>query len=159
MQSIASVRVALVLTAVFLLLTSLPWGALGGVDASPQSRGGTTSELSVGPALANVSRWVSDPVTPPNAPPTGGGYAMAYDPDLSAMVAFGGGRSSGQVQNSTWEFAHGTWTNVTSIVGPGPSRRADAQMVDDAADGTLVLFGGLSAGDTFLNDTWIFSAG
>jgi hypothetical protein len=53
----------------------------------------------------------------------------------------------------------GPWTNITQTTGP--SQRVGGSMVYDAADGYVVLFGGLSTttGFTPLRDTWKFLAG
>jgi PKD repeat protein len=49
------------------------------------------------------------------------------------------------------------WTNLTSSPSPPPVEFAS--MTYDAADGYVVLLGGLSAGFTPINDTWIFRDG
>lgn len=72
------------------------------LNSEPHIAGGTSTDPN------QTSRWIPVNETAPSAPPTGGGYAMAYDPALSAVVAFGEGQSPGVIQNSTWEFANGS---------------------------------------------------
>ncbi|HEV2519862.1 MAG TPA: PKD domain-containing protein [Thermoplasmata archaeon] len=53
----------------------------------------------------------------------------------------------------------GTWANITSKVGSGPSGRL-TQMTWDAADGYVLLFGGVGcAGTCEPADTWTFANG
>lgn len=49
------------------------------------------------------------------------------------------------------------WTNLT--YGSSPSVRTQYAMAYDAADHEVVLFGGISADGTVLNDTWVYSNG
>jgi hypothetical protein len=82
---------------------------------------------------------------------------MAFDPQLSAVISFGGGQSGGEVQGYTWEFARGAWTNLTGSVGPAPIPRSDAAVVADPQVGGLLLYGGLAGSGAFETDTWSFS--
>src|SRR3989441_1275681 len=50
----------------------------------------------------------------------------------------------------------GSWTNITSSTGP--SQRSGASMAYDAADGYVILFGGISSSNVF-SDTWKFHGG
>jgi PKD repeat protein len=53
----------------------------------------------------------------------------------------------------------GTWSNVTTLVGAGPSPRVPT-MVWDASDGYVLLVGGLGCGGVcFISDTWTFVNG
>jgi hypothetical protein len=86
---------------------------------------------------------------------------LVYDANESRVVLFGTLRVADETahgSNETWTFLNGTWTNISSTVGPSPSTRDLAAMAYDAGVGEVVLFGGVSfvVGD-FLNDTWSFS--
>ncbi len=88
--------------------------------------------------------------------------SMAYDAVDSFVIAFGGltaiattnGTSITAAFGDTWKFLGGSWTNITSS---GPSPRATASMAYDAADGYVVLFGGVS-NSALYSDTWKFSS-
>ncbi len=90
--------------------------------------------------------------------------AMTYDPNLGAVLMFGGASqpagSTWSYLNDTWEYSNLTWTPLSSAAGPGP--REQAQMTFDAADNVTILFGGIaySAGGsaTSYSDTWAFGA-
>ncbi|MCI4331593.1 MAG: hypothetical protein L3K19_07090 [Thermoplasmata archaeon] len=100
---------------------------------------------------------LSDPRNGPSPRET---VAMTYDAADGYVLLFGGGQFfSGNSLNDTWTFSGGTWTQRYMYVAPPV--RLGAGMVYDAADGYVVLFGGLSlwSGATFLNDTWTYSAG
>lgn len=85
--------------------------------------------------------------------------SMSYDTALGKVLLFGGnsgGALSQEYSNTTWEFHAGTWTNISATHSP-PGRDDQAQ-VDDTADGTVVMFGGL-AESGYLNDTWTYASG
>jgi hypothetical protein len=70
-----------------------------------------------------------------------------------------GGPNSG---SQWWSYVGGVWTNLTN--GSGPPTRNGQMMTYDAADGFIVLFGGLgfssvSHFQTAMNDLWKWSAG
>lgn len=95
--------------------------------------------------------------------------AMTWDPQLTAVVLFGGllgyaKNGSPILSNQTWEFKNSTgWTQLHPSVSP-PAREA-AVMAYDSTDGYAVLFGGATlvgaSGSTTtwtaLNDTWTFA--
>jgi len=89
------------------------------------------------------------------------GGSMAYDVADGYVILFGG-ETAGKTTNTlgdTWKFQGGSWTNITTSIGPSP--RAGASMAYDGADGYVVLFGGFGFnGGTvpFFSDTWKFSA-
>jgi hypothetical protein len=91
---------------------------------------------------------------------------MAYDAADGYVVLFGGCTPFGDIQyscvsNDTWTYRGGIWHNITS--SRAPSGRNQAGMVYDAADGYILLFGGLTqptASATLpVNDTWEFLNG
>ncbi|HTT25541.1 MAG TPA: kelch repeat-containing protein, partial [Thermoplasmata archaeon] len=90
-------------------------------------------------------------------------FSMAYDPVDQYVVMFGGGTAvgPGQQYNDTWTFANGSWTYL-NISSPAPRR--SAAMTWDAADGYVLLFGGIYPGSATVNsvqfqDTWSFVHG
>lgn len=95
--------------------------------------------------------------TPPDG--TQGAASMAYDPDARAVIDYGGTDSGYGAVNSTWSFAGGRWTNVSSSVGvPPPGRGSGTMACDPALPGCLV-FGGNTASyppsaNTYTNETW-----
>jgi hypothetical protein len=94
------------------------------------------------------------------SPPPSLWFSMAYDPAISAVLLFGGSNyTSGEDHdygNDTWEFSGHTWTHLTPSVLP-PGRYAQ-EMVWDAADNEMVMFGGMGP-STVYNDTWTYSDG
>lgn len=115
------------------------------------------------PGAVNAT-WTFDGTTwsqlsPATSPSARFGAAMAYDPTLGRMVLFGGmqGATADTQLNDTWTFDGTTWVPVDT---PGaPSARVGALLAYDAADETLVLFGGLEISAdqaTGLVDTWTF---
>jgi hypothetical protein len=94
---------------------------------------------------------------------------VAFDVRDGAVVLFGGpwvsesnkSGASGSYQNETWLLSGGSWTH--SLIG-GPSGRIFPSMIFDAADGYLLLFGGLEvveadsvAHEWFQSDSWIYT--
>ena len=93
------------------------------------------------------------------APPSRANPSLSYDPNLRALLLFGG---IGQpvppgwvYYNDTWAYANRTWTLLSSASGPAP--REQAQMVFDAADNETVLYGGINYSYGAYGDTWAFS--
>jgi PKD repeat protein len=84
---------------------------------------------------------------------------MAYDPADKYVVLFGGyNASTGNDYNDTWTYSHGNWTRLNTSNAPSPRR--GAAMAYDAADGYLVLFGGVDVYNLCCDqDTWTFKAG
>ena len=93
------------------------------------------------------------------APPPRYGAGFAGDPECDCMLLYGGeqlvrGQSRGPL-GDTWEFANGSWANVTPSISPpelvGPS------MAFDSALGAVILFGGILPNAQYSNQTWEFS--
>src|SRR6267378_1934972 len=102
-------------------------------------------------------------LNPVSSPPPRGGPGMAYDAATGTVVLFGGsldgdfGGTSGTDYNDTWIWDGTTWTQLFPTVSP-PARRFDTQgMAYDARTGTVVLFGGITATQTVLGDTWTWN--
>ncbi len=83
---------------------------------------------------------------------------MCYDPVDHYVVLFGGLGDSARALNSTWTFAGGTWSNITSTAGTSPSARDGMDMTYDASDHYILAFGGVNS-ITPTNDTWAFVGG
>ncbi len=100
--------------------------------------------------------------TPPSARV---GAAMTYDAADGYVLLFGGEDPGGTLfHDDTWKFSGGVWTNITASAGTPPPARVSASMTYDAADGYVVMFGGLAVtgGGYWLEDypdTWKFSGG
>jgi len=92
------------------------------------------------------------------APPSRAHGGIAYDAADGYIVLFGGS-NAGRFYNDTWEYAGGVWKNVSASAGQAPSPRVAMGMAYDAADGYIVLFGGMTKSHQTLNDTWKFAHG
>ncbi len=93
-----------------------------------------------------------------SAPPARAHGGFAYDTADGYAVLFGGSKG-GTYYDDTWEYSGGVWTNVTASAGPAPSPRVSMGMAYDAADGYIVLFGGIDRVHHTLGDTWEFAHG
>lgn len=98
-------------------------------------------------------------ITPTVGPAVRDGAVMVYDPNDLAILLFGGFQSIGgsqQTLSDTWEFAGGTWTQLSPRLMP-PGRCCNWNgAAYDAAEGVVVMFGGYSFGGYPLNDTWLW---
>lgn len=98
---------------------------------------------------------------PADTPPASYYTMMAFDNRSTDryLVLFGGIDKAIAVPY-TWEFSHGSWTNITLSVSP--PARFGASLAYDANDGYLVLFGGISQPvpkAPVLDDTWTYADG
>ena len=85
------------------------------------------------------------------------GEMMAYDPHDGYVLLFGGASTTSNAYYSdTWAYSDGVWSAINPAVSP--PARADGAMTYDAADGYMVLFGGLAPGAA-LGDTWTYASG
>lgn len=127
-----------------------PIGAVPLPSGSASSRAGTLENGS--PPWTDLTANLSAIPSPRQA------LSMAYDPLLGAVVLFGGQTASTAALGDTWEFANGTWTNLTASLTTAPAARWGAGLTYDPTAGALVLFGGRSSSATWYNDTWEFNA-
>ncbi len=91
---------------------------------------------------------------PASSPPARSNAAIAYDAATGTVVLFGGftRTASGTVTfGDTWTWDGSTWTKQSPA--SSPPARDSASMAYDAATGTVLLFGGISANGPF-GDTW-----
>ena len=94
---------------------------------------------------------------PPVSPSPRAGAGFAYDPVSKSAVLFGGGGAGNELFNDTWTWDGSTWTQQFPPVSPPPRGFNEEQMAYDAATGTIVLFGGFGADDTYFGDTWVWN--
>src|SRR5262245_37060287 len=106
------------------------------------------------PASAQLA-WVQK--KPGTSPSAREGAAMAYDSAHQATMLFGGCANCPTQPDPVCWFWDGTaWVGFTSAVVP-PARSSCAIAYDAARD-RFVLFGGIGASNTLLNDTWEFDS-
>jgi N-acetylneuraminic acid mutarotase len=90
-----------------------------------------------------------------------GHFMAAYGVDRlevpDVILLFGGLQPDQTLLNDTWSYepATSTWTEL-SPDGEVPSARAVGSMVYDRGTGKVVLFGGVQADGSFLDDTWTY---
>jgi hypothetical protein len=98
-------------------------------------------------------------LSPSNSP--GGRYlaGIAWDAADGYAVMFGGySLPSATINNETWTYVHGTWTNLTGSTNQTPGPRWRPLMTYDAGDGYVLMYGGTTATATY-SDTWEFLRG
>ncbi|MGP8072099.1 MAG: PKD domain-containing protein [Thermoplasmata archaeon] len=89
------------------------------------------------------------------APPPLFGASLAFDPATLDMILYGGENATDVPQNNTWTYSDGTWTNVTSTVGPSPPSDRFAPLAWDATDQEL-LYVGSPFGSISTAQTWAY---
>ncbi|HZS14562.1 MAG TPA: endo-1,4-beta-xylanase [Candidatus Dormibacteraeota bacterium] len=95
---------------------------------------------------------------PTLSPPGRGGSSMAWDGQQQRMMLFGGFSGPATFYGDTWMWDGSSWNEFeVNFVenGAGPAPRTEAMMTGDAANNTIVLFGGASV-QGLLNDTWVW---
>lgn len=92
----------------------------------------------------------------PGSPPARSQAGVTWNFIRNRLTVFGGNDASGVALGDTWEWdpVTNTWADVTPA--SGPSARKFVAITFDPATGGILLFGGLDAADTHLNDTWLF---
>ncbi len=86
-----------------------------------------------------------------DSPPAVKSFAMATDAVRGGIVAFGGTTGSSD-QDTTWVRREGAWTANPAVPG-GPIARRQHQLVWDPSTQSVLLIGGLGAGQV-LDDVW-----
>jgi hypothetical protein len=74
----------------------------------------------------------------------------------TSVLLFGGNTSVG-MNNQTWLYDNQFWTEIFPAISPSP--RDAAALIDDEADGYMVLFGGQGPNGQALGDTWTYHDG
>jgi hypothetical protein len=105
-------------------------------------------------SLTGTLAWMQ--LTPLGTPPiVRGDHSAIYDPVRDRMVVFGG-RDPYYFLNDVWALSlAGTqaWTELTPS-GSLPSERNDHSAIYDPMRDRMVVFGGYSNGQGFVNDVW-----
>ena len=145
-------------------LVLLPAGTIaaafaGGLfhPAVPPAPAGPLHRATAAPADGSSS-WVNITLLLNGTPRPRSGGMMAYDSTDGYLLLFGGLSGSGALRD-TWTYQNHTWQNLSGTTGSAPPARFKGVLVDDPADGYVVLFGGQAGGGTYFNDTWTFKAG
>lgn len=94
-------------------------------------------------------------------------HSTVWDTRDNTLLLFGGVDGQGTLLNDLWSYnpSSGQWTQLTQPVAlttnycssGNPAPRASAAMVWDSIDNEVLLYGGLGANNTFLNDLWAYS--
>jgi subtilisin family serine protease len=108
-------------------------------------------------SLWDGSNWTNVP--PGVRPPARTGESMVFDAARGKVLLFGGcpnfGCADTPLFNDTWTWDGQTWTQEHPLNAPSP--RGGASMAFNAADNTIVLFGGQDSINHPLDDTWIWN--
>ncbi len=165
-------RAPIALAVALLVVVSTPLGSASPVQLdhpashpmAPPRTGANADRRTTTDRRSDTARFASSgaswyDLTGPSGsyPPNRTQAAFAFDPVLGADILFGGYNVSGYAYHDTWEYANGTWTNLTPEVGLAPPARWGALFAWDPAGQALVLFGGRNV-DTDFGDTWIFDS-
>jgi hypothetical protein len=128
-------------------------GCCGRPSAVASATGGATAAGTVMETASPTGRDLAP------SPPTRFAASMAYDAASRTVVLFGGQASysaGGQYLADTWLWDGHRWSQAHPAVSPPP--RMAAAMAYDAANGTVVLFGGEGNVSPYqigpLGDTW-----
>jgi len=117
--------------------------------------GGTTGSSDLNDTwIWNGSTWTL--ITPPTSPPGRrfDSQGMAYDPNMQAVVMFGGIDYTSKIfYNDTWVWNGTTWTQMGSPAS-SPSARRSVLATDPS--GNVMLFGGGGPSGAVLGDTWVW---
>lgn len=86
---------------------------------------------------------------------------MVFADRLDSVLLFGGqargpGGLGWPLMNDTWIFRDHQWRQHTRWFSRSPAPRCGHMLAYDEAQGVVVLYGGISAADTPLGDTWTF---
>ena len=136
-------------------------------EALAQSQGTSTITACAGTICGSTTLTVGvltyTQLSPSNPPSPRCCVAMAFDPVSNSTLMFGGVQTfdnhTYSAVNETWQLQGGQWSQLS--LGSAPPAREGAAMVYDAANNTIVLFGGSTTlfgnccGD--LNDTWVWN--
>src|SRR5579884_3847687 len=137
--------------------TSGPAAQAGAAMAWDQATGTDVLFTTTGQTWTwNGSAWSQQ--SPASSPSARSFAAMAYDVKHGVVVLFGGLEGTSTYDGDTWMWDGSSWNEFeVNFVenGAGPAPRTEAMMTGDAANNTIVLFGGASV-QGLLNDTWVW---
>ncbi|MHA2142769.1 MAG: Kelch repeat-containing protein [Candidatus Thorarchaeota archaeon] len=88
--------------------------------------------------------------------PGRGNMGMAYDSESDLVVIFSGWHSDSLVPNTTWTFDYNSDLYTEMDPETSPTGRAEPGMTYDSVRDEIILFGGMTVGETQLNDTWTY---
>ena len=106
---------------------------------------------SIGTWAWGGSTW-SQVATYGQSPPANRGVRCDFDAASNTVVLFGG--YDGSANNETWQWDGSTWTLAAPVHAPGA--RALEAVAYDSSTQQLVMYGGASDADGWLNDTWLW---
>ncbi len=137
----------------------------------PLTRNGVTFPLMVADTWryrAGVWKQIGDcggvnqSLCPSNQPPEPWPDGMTYDAADGVVLYTCSQENETSGYENYYTFHAGVWTNLNEIAfprsRPDPANRLAEGLAYDWRDGYAVLFGGISAGWSLLNDTWAFRA-
>ncbi len=106
--------------------------------------------------LWNGTNWRQP--NPVSSPPARSAAAMAYDAATGQTVMFGGliPNSNSIRLGDTWLWDGTNWTQAAAQAN-GPGARDGQTMVYDPVHQQVVMFGGISAQGSILNETWLWN--
>lgn len=127
----------------------------GGLQFNGQT--GTTS-LSDTWTYAN-GVWTNITLDQASSPSNRYASVFVWDAKDGYLLLFGGRQySTSTIDNDTWSFVHGLWSQLSPTTSPAPRWRA--AYAYDPVDGYVLMFGGSqTAAGTNTNDTWTFAGG
>ena len=101
--------------------------------------------------------WIQQ--EPATLPPARCDEALAFDPNLHAVVMFGGlpgpcEDCTNTRLNDTWLWGGKNWTQVQTATSPVPA--SGQSFTYDATVNEMVLYGGWVGSSSFTNGTWLF---
>jgi len=102
----------------------------------------------------NGTTWTK--LSPATSPSGRDSAAFVYDPATSQMILFGGFRGSGFSPGDTWTWTGTTWTPLSPAHSPGTDVFA-RQAAYDPASSQLLVFGGDTGHNVFLNTIWTWT--
>jgi endo-1,4-beta-xylanase len=103
------------------------------------------------------TKWTQQ--NPTLSPPARGGAGLAWDNVAARPMLFGGYAGFGVFYGDTWAWSGTTWNELVAnfvTTAAGPSPRGYVQMSEDAANNSVVLFGGGNVSGA-MNDTWVWN--
>ena len=120
--------------------------------------GGQSSLIPAGTYLNDTWTWDGTTWTqqfPPVSPPARSAMGMVYDVATKTVLGFGGANSGGILDDTwTWDGVAKTWTQQNPTASP--SARSQMGMAYDAANQTVVFFGGYGS-SVPIGDTWTWN--
>ncbi|MDF1799565.1 MAG: kelch repeat-containing protein [Planctomycetota bacterium] len=91
------------------------------------------------------------------SPPARSRAGVTFNVNRNRLTVFGGIDAAGLYLNDVWEWdpMTNTWADRTPVSG-SPSPRRYTALAFDYSSGNVLMFGGVDASGTHLNDTWTF---